>query len=125
MRIKKAICLILVICCVGFLATGCGKGKPSEGIDYDLTTMTGARKQQIIDLLSGAGTRDYYVGRTIKMEGRYYYHHAHYIVADGCCTLGIAYDGDYPPNNSDIVIVGIWTKQGHQFFIFITSLTVI
>jgi len=98
-------------------------------IDYDVTKMSRVLAGQFAIVLTSPNTRDVYVGKSVKIAGIYFLSGSvHNInVWDNCCGLNIrmVYNRTYPPNLSNIVIEGVWTKQNSPliYYFAVDSLT--
>ena len=100
-------------------------------IDYDVTAMNNTAAGQFVAVMLSTQSRDLYVGKNIKIEGKYLaggsIHNIN--VWDGCCgaNIRLAYTGQYPPNNSTVIIEATFAKTTTgtlYYYLAVTSLNV-
>jgi len=123
---KKGLYILLCICLLAALATGCSEGYKANvnGIDVDISEMTNLLAySQVVHILD---TPADYIGKTLKIRGQYFssyfeqtglYHHF-VVVGDEelCCQMGMefvlkgknSYPEDYPVQDAEIEVVGIF-----------------
>jgi len=123
---NKYLYIIIILCLLLISAAGCASKETVEpkSVDVDLTalssTMVYAEVSNIV------GNANDYIGKTIKMHGRYYasffektelyYHFVIIEDATACCAQGLEfiwsgdhiYPDDYPDDNTNIEVTGVF-----------------
>jgi hypothetical protein len=106
-----------------------------DGVDVDLTALSSTMVYGEVYNMMMEPER--YIGQTIKMRGLYYSNfyestgqHYHFVIvqdATACCAQGLefvwigehVYPDDYPENESEIEIAGVWEgyeEEGHTWY---------
>ena len=118
-KLKKALALTVALLIV-FFASCSGSGEGKGDVDVDLTRMSSTMVYaEVLNMLQNP---DEYVGKTVRMAGQFFVtetdarNYYQCVVADAtaCCSNGIefvrkgdpAYPDDYPPQDTEIVVVG-------------------
>ena len=101
----------------------------SEGVDVDLTLMgSDLVYATVYQMMSNP---EEYEGKTIRIEGKYYAsyypitdkYYNYCLIADAlaCCSQGLVYPGDYPADQSEVIVTGVfetYTEEAGQTFYY-------